>query len=734
MNTIASLLSMSDEGISFGSFSADESTPSLKSVTISGDVHGLLFTSLIRQEYKNESGKVLEVLYTFPVAWRSALLGLHVEIGDKRLDGVVIENKQAEQQYEKAIADGDSPVMVQQSAKGLYTVNLGNIKPDDSVVVEIRCARLLSFEQGRIRLCIPTVISERYGDPHKLGVLAPHESAGLDIAARYQFALQIRLFGALAKGGVSCPSHPISSSAIENGLCVTLEDDSAVLDRDFVLLMEGLSGISFAQYVRGEEENMVLASFAPQLPQQALAPLALKILVDCSGSMEGQRIAQAKDGLKRVITELKSDDYISYSKFGSSVQHTSRELCACSPSIIQKLVGYVEETEAILGGTEMENALASVFAHIAMPQGSECPPSVLLITDGDVWDIKNIIQESKASGHRIFAVGVGSAPSESLLREMVEQTGGACEFVTPAENMAKAILRMFHRMRGVAAQNIKIQWGMAPVWQSTPPKFLYDGETVHCFALVKAQPQKLPELFWKAQGKVCSAKAEKLELMTDDNLLRLGKACQMEEAESPKKKLEIALAHQLVSERTSLILTCVREGEDKAKGIPTIQHVWQMPAAGHGCYSQEKMPVGRHGSYPGTTMFRKSSVMHCRYAVNSCAPVLGANEAASTQETELAAIVALWSSAVYTATSFADALAEVLASSVSEMVEQSLIEICQKTRLTQEQVWAVFLEWIFEKTGSGIERHARRLLDTVIPGISQKDLAAVKKRLGKLFP
>ena len=259
----------------------------LKSVSVTGEVHGLLFTSTIRQEYKNETDDALEVIYTFPVAWDTALLGMCASIGDKRLTGQVVEKAEAEKQYEDAVSKGDSAIMVQKSAKGLYTANLGNIKAGETVTVELRCARLLRFEQGRVRLCVPTVISERYGDSHGPGGLASHESAKVSTGAKYGFTMRISLFGEIAKGKVSCPSHGLQASMVENGIAFEL-DAGAALDRDFVLLMEGVTGNSLAQYVTNEEETLVVGSFAPSIPQTTDSPLGLKILVDCSGSMGGE--------------------------------------------------------------------------------------------------------------------------------------------------------------------------------------------------------------------------------------------------------------------------------------------------------------------------------------------------------------------------------------------------------------------------------------------------------------
>ncbi|MBR5734106.1 MAG: VWA domain-containing protein, partial [Desulfovibrionaceae bacterium] len=249
----------------------------------------------------------------------------------------------------------------------------------------------------------------------------------------------------------------------------------------------------------------------------------------------------------------------------------------CTEGTLKKLSRGIEATSANMGGTNMEEALSSTFA-LPLPKNREVMPAVLLVTDGDVWAVDSIIKTAKASGHRIFAIGVGDSPAESLLREMAEQTGGACEFVTSSENMAEAIIRMFRRMRGSIAHDIRIDWHGETLWQSALPKFIYDGETVHCFAAMRAVPDCLPHLCWTADGREYSASVERLESASSDDLFRLGKARQMEETEDEGERKAIALEYQLVSDATSLILTYERAAEDKADGMPQIEHIRQMPA------------------------------------------------------------------------------------------------------------------------------------------------------------
>ena len=56
--------------------SATGETVALKSVHLSGNLEGLLLSMKVQQRYRNDTGKNLETVYTFPLAWGATLLGL----------------------------------------------------------------------------------------------------------------------------------------------------------------------------------------------------------------------------------------------------------------------------------------------------------------------------------------------------------------------------------------------------------------------------------------------------------------------------------------------------------------------------------------------------------------------------------------------------------------------------------------------------------------------------------
>lgn len=566
----------------------------LQSVQIDGHLDGLLLRMKTRQHYKNTRKTNLEAVYTFPLPWGATLLGLNAEIDGHRLQGTVMEKKQATQRYEKAIDEGHTPIMVERSARGLYTANLGNLKPGEDAVIEIEYAQLLRFEQGQIRITVPTTVGPRYGDAHKTGGLAAHESVTASVLAEYPLTAKITLAGEVALAAVQCPSHAVAMSRLEDVLVVTLQQ-GGFLDRDFVLLLKGLQGQSFASVATDGEGFAVLASFCPTLPEKTQEPVCLKVLVDCSGSMGGDSIAAARKSLHEVVKELTEQDWISYSRFGSDVKHELPGLQPFNANTVKKMANLIDLTHADLGGTEMNDALISTF-ELGMNKGLKAiftksekqshNTDVLLITDGDIWHVEEVIKLAKQSGHRIFAIGVGSAPAESLLREVAEKSGGACELVLPSQDVADVILRMFRRMRSTRCTDVLVDWGQNVMWESIVPSALYGGDTLHLCARLKTIPEFAPKLSWSADGVSMQAVASQLQSQTAELLPRLVASQQIVQLTgdktTQKQALELALNYQLVTDQTNLILVHVREEDKKAEGLPELENVSHMMAAGWG--------------------------------------------------------------------------------------------------------------------------------------------------------
>ena len=209
--------------------------PVFAGVQAQGRLDGVLFALTLRQTYRNAGTRNMEVVYTFPLPPGAVLLGFAAELDGKRLDGRILPHRQAERDYEEALAEGDAPVLLEMAEGGLHTANIGNLLPGETVVLEIRFAQLLSFDQGRLRLAIPTTIAPRYGSAEQGGLL-PHQGPLASVSVDYPLSLSVVVSGSLANAAIDCPTHAHRLMPARDGLTLALAP-GARLDRDVVFIV-----------------------------------------------------------------------------------------------------------------------------------------------------------------------------------------------------------------------------------------------------------------------------------------------------------------------------------------------------------------------------------------------------------------------------------------------------------------------------------------------------------------
>jgi Ca-activated chloride channel family protein len=556
--------------------------PVLCGVQAEARVDNLLFELVLRQTYRNTGAKPLEVIYTFPLAWRAVLLGFATSLNGKRMEGTVVPRVEAERGYEEALAEGDAPVMLERNGS-LHTANLGNLNPGDELVLEVRTAELLAFEQGRLRVTLPSTIAPRFGNVAR-GGLQPHAVPHASLEADYPFAVQLHVGRSLADARIECPTHAVRREASADGVRLVLSEDTR-LDRDVVFIVTPREErASFSVRV-----NDPVSAAAPTVWMAALQPqagprrerVAVKLLIDCSGSMAGDSIASARRALRGVAGLLHEGDRVSLSRFGDEARHPLK-LRACTPTQLRRLGILLGATKADMGGTEMGSALHEVFE---MPvEGPIGWADVLMVTDGEIWDVDGLVTMAKESNQRVFIIGVGSSPAEEVLRRLAQATGGACEFATPGESMEAAARRMLERIRQEPLRELRVDWGGATAWQTAVPRGVFAGDTVTLFAGAAAGDGNLnPRLLaTDAMGRVVEVACAASEwTMQGDALPRMAASRRLAGMEG-KAALQLALDYQLMTEATNYLLVHVRAEEDGTREEARVHRVASMLAAGWG--------------------------------------------------------------------------------------------------------------------------------------------------------
>lgn len=569
-----------------------EIQPVFEGLQIQAELRETLSITTITQSYRNAGSKNIETVYTFPLPLDAVLLEMTVMLGDKILKGTVLPKQKAEEKYEKAIIDGDAPVMLQNNQPGIYTMNVGNFLPGEKARITIRYGMFQRWQGDTLRYHLPTTIAPRYGLAEQAG-LETYQEPETSLLAENLFSFELKVCGTLAGMSIASPSHEITVERNSEGeeSIVKLVKKTAFMDRDLIISVKKSSiGAATALMERDGDEYLVWGGFQPHFDLADNGTLrSVKILVDCSGSMEGDSIAQAREALLRVLDELRPQDWFNVIAFGSTATPLFNAQSKADKESLAYARGFLKKLAANMGGTEIGRAI-EMAVRLRCPE--QIQQDVLLITDGEIWEWEKIVAKAQKSKHRFFTVGVGSSVSEAFVRTLADRTGGACELVSPTENMADRIHRHFKRIGAICSKGNEVIWPAQPL-RAFPEELpsIYDGDTCNMFAWFDKLPTgnvglkiSLPN----SAEQILTATIEQTVGNKDSNkkqeaaVARMAAALKLREITEEKIGQELAVKYQLMSRWTNYLAIVIREEDGKAENLPELHKVQQMLVAGWG--------------------------------------------------------------------------------------------------------------------------------------------------------
>jgi len=283
---------------------------------------------------------------------------------------------------------------------------------------------------------------------------------------------------------VESPSHKIRSEIDGNRVRVTLAGDEGRLDRDFVLeLTPRQPAEALSCVVAADGERFAMCSFRPELPESR-TPIEAFFVVDCSGSMGGSSMEEARRTLQLCLHSLRPGDRFNIVRFGSSYEQLSATSLVYDDETLARAKDYVAGMDADLGGTEI---LAPLTAILESPHDAEYGRRIVLLTDGQVSNETEVIDLAgrHAGSSRIFAFGIGAGASEFLVRGLARASGGAAEFVHPGEQIDDKVMRHFKRLT-LPEIDFSVEWDGIEATAVCPAKIgsLCSGDTVTVLARV----------------------------------------------------------------------------------------------------------------------------------------------------------------------------------------------------------------------------------------------------------
>lgn len=542
----------------------------LQQTRVDVSIRDLVACFELEHRFRNGQDQPIEALLTFPMSPDAAFLSLQADIDGKTLEAKVIASQAAEERYDEAIAQGDTALMVRTPEPGIVTVALGNLLPGEVAVVRMRFATRVPVAGSMAWLRLPTVLRPRYGAWR----LHDFEIPEHDFATEHPLSVAVDIQGLLHGAAISCPSHAIRFEAGADSTRVNVP--SAFLDRDVVLQFDlQAAPPPTMQVVR--HGDALLASITGPVPADpdSVGAMDLCLVLDCSGSMAGDAIAQSREAVRAIAGQLGDNDRIQLLRFGSTTQSAFRRLMPGTRQVRHALGELADCLEADLGGTEMQEALMQALQSLD-GQAGQRSKAILLVTDGAVQpsDIDFVRPALVKAGIRVFVVAVGSSAGVEVLQPLAHETGAVIERAMLGESIDQAAGRMARRARHPGPSAVDVKWpGSSPQVLPTAP--IYPGDAVELGLVAGAMPDGPVDV---VVGKHHFRLEAKMQGQGEALRAILGQARYA--AATKGERAAIALAHGLLTRETSAILVLARAEDQKATSLPLMSKVPSMIPAG----------------------------------------------------------------------------------------------------------------------------------------------------------
>ncbi|KAK7029653.1 hypothetical protein VNI00_014351 [Paramarasmius palmivorus] len=419
-------------------------------------------------------------VYFFPVPASAAICAFEMRTSDDRvLRAKCMDRDVAREKYETAVSQGAEAGLLEWVTDDVFTISLGSIPARESVKTKLVFVMdLMNEDVDEIRFQLPMHVGERYGPlPQQLvGANTPSTTTRVRITADIQTSGTIH--------SITSPSHQaeISVTAYSTNLNRPSRRRSRVkfrskayLQRDFVLIVhaEKLDAPRcFAELEGDPNHKATLAIQFTLVPKFNLPPIQSQeyiFVVDRSGSMEGDRVEQAKRTLAMLIRMLPTDQTtFNIFSFGHSFDSLWSQSRQYSQETLDHATSHIDSMAANYGGTKI---LAALDGAIRSRRGT-VPTAIFVLTDGQVWDdqamadnivaaVATISANTPGAQLRIHVLGIGDGVSTEMCQEIAAAGNGECRFATTAEDIVIQCVHLLRAGRSPFVKNVTIDWGVS---------------------------------------------------------------------------------------------------------------------------------------------------------------------------------------------------------------------------------------------------------------------------------
>ena len=237
--------------------------------------------------------------------------------------------------------------------------------------------------------------------------------------------------------------------------------------------------------LRGTHDTyLALTLYAPGEAGSSRPPLDLAIVIDRSGSMSGEKLAQAKQAAYQLLAELDARDHVAIVAYGSDVDTVFASQLATDEAkrAAQAAVARIYDD----GGTNLSGGLVAGASEIFRARNPEAVGRIVLISDGIAneglfasGDLQKLSADTASRGVSITTVGVGLDFDERTMTSIANSGRGNYYFVESAAALPQMFETEMARLGATVATDVSVTFATTPGVQVLEalgyPMYQHDG-------------------------------------------------------------------------------------------------------------------------------------------------------------------------------------------------------------------------------------------------------------------
>lgn len=424
----------------------------------------------VDQVFYNPNDWQVEGTYIFPLPAGATVTEFILWIDGQPVEGEVLDAQEAREVYEEIVRTMQDPALLEYIGQGAVQASIFPIPAFGERRIELEYTQVLSAENGLVRYVYP-LNTEKFS-------VQPLEN--VSISVNLESSQPVR--------AVYSPTHSVDvSRQSRTRLSVGYEESFVTPDSDFAFYYsvgetEAVHMLSYrdpSDPVDRDGFFLLMLAPSPDVDVRAL-PKDLILVLDRSGSMEGEKFIQAQEALRYILENLNPEDRFNIVTFSTSIENYAPGLRPGSEA--NQAIAWVDRLSPG-GSTDINRALLEA-AYIA---DSERPTYLIFLTDGlptqgviNSQHILDNLADTAPSNLRLFAFGVGYDVDTFLLDSLAQAHHGSSSYVPPGDRLDEILSSFYAKVSSPVLTDLKLDFGDMRVYDLYPSQLpdLFSGSQI----------------------------------------------------------------------------------------------------------------------------------------------------------------------------------------------------------------------------------------------------------------